>query len=102
MKSHGSGLWITGPRLAFNAWWTHDHGALWPLRGSEGHRDSSEIEIEREREEVVGVLTNGASWRRSYGDGHTMTLNRGRRWCSDGEMVLGARRRDWNWGGCNR
>jgi hypothetical protein len=50
MKSHGSGLWITGPRLAFNAWWTHDHGALWPLRGSEGHRDSSEIEIERERE----------------------------------------------------
>jgi hypothetical protein len=47
MKSHGSGLWITGPRLAFGAWWTHDHGAMWPLRGSEGHRDRSEIERER-------------------------------------------------------
>jgi hypothetical protein len=59
MKSHGSGLWITGPRLAFGAWWTHDHGAMWPLRGSEGHRDRSEIE--RERGGVVRVLTNGAT-----------------------------------------
>jgi hypothetical protein len=26
-----------------------------------------------------------------------MTLNRGGQWCSDGEMVPDARRRDWSW-----
>jgi hypothetical protein len=57
-------------------------------------------EREREREEVVRVLTNDATWRGSYGDGHTKALNRGNRWCSDGEMVPGARRRDWSRGGC--
>jgi hypothetical protein len=46
-KSHGSGLWITGPRLALGPWWTCDHGAARPLRGSGGHRDSSERERER-------------------------------------------------------
>jgi hypothetical protein len=54
---------------------------------------------QRERE-VVGVLTNGATWGRSCVDGHTIALKRGGRWCSDGEMVLGARRRDWSRGGC--
>jgi hypothetical protein len=53
-----------------------------------------EREREREREEIIGVLTNDATWRRSYRDGHTMTLNRGGRWCSDGEMVLDMKRKD--------
>jgi hypothetical protein len=35
---------------------------------------------EREREEVMWVLTNGATWRWSYADGHTMALNRDGRW----------------------
>jgi hypothetical protein len=78
--------------LALGSWWTHDHGATWPLRGLGGHRDSSE----REREEVIRVLTNGAAWSRSYRDGHTTTLNRDDRWCFDGEMVSGVRRRDWS------
>jgi hypothetical protein len=51
---------------------------------------------EREREEVIRVLTNGAAWSRSYRDGHTTTLNRDDRWCFDGEMVSGVRRRDWS------
>jgi hypothetical protein len=28
-----------------------------------------------------------------------IALDRGGRWCFDGEMVSGARRRDWSWGG---
>jgi hypothetical protein len=52
-----------------------------------------------QREEVVRVLTNGATWRHNCRDDHTMVLNRGNRWCSDWEMVLGMRRRDWSWGG---
>jgi hypothetical protein len=59
-KSYGSGLWITGPRLALGPWWTRDHGVAQPLQGSGGHRDSSE----REREDVVEVLTNGTTCRR--------------------------------------
>jgi hypothetical protein len=55
----------------------------------------------RDREEVVGFLINGATCRWSCGDGHTMVLNRGDRWCSDGEMVLGASRKDWSRGGCD-
>jgi hypothetical protein len=46
-KSHESGLWITGPRLALGPWWTRDHGAAWLLQGSRGRRDSSERERER-------------------------------------------------------
>jgi hypothetical protein len=53
----------------------------------------------REREEVVGVLTNGATLRWSYGDGHTIVLNKVSRWCSDDEMVPDTRRRGWSWGG---
>jgi hypothetical protein len=56
---------------------------------------------DREKEEVVGVLTNGGIWSQSCGDGHTMMLNRSSRWCSDREMLLGVRRRDWNQGGCS-
>jgi hypothetical protein len=48
--SHGSGLWITGQRLALNPWWTCDHGAARPLWGLGGRRDSSKRERERERE----------------------------------------------------
>jgi hypothetical protein len=66
-KSYESGLWITRPRLILG-----------------------------EREEVIGVLTNGTIWWWSYGDGHTMALNRGGQWCSNREMILGARRRDWS------
>jgi hypothetical protein len=50
----------------------------------------------RERERVIGVLTNGATWRQSCGDDHSMMLNRGSRWCFDGEMVPGVRCRDWS------
>jgi hypothetical protein len=67
IKSYGSGLWITGPWL-----------------------------ILREREEVIGVFTTGATWWRSCRDGQTMTLNRGGQWCSDREMVPGTMRRDWS------
>jgi hypothetical protein len=56
-KSHGSSLWNIGPRLALSTWWTRDHGAARPLRGSGGRHDSSE----REREEAIGVLTNGTT-----------------------------------------
>jgi hypothetical protein len=82
-KSHGSSLLITRPQLALDPWWTHDNGVARPLQGSGGCRDSSE----REREEVVGVLTNGATWRQRFRDGHTMVLNKGGWWCSDGDMV---------------
>jgi hypothetical protein len=34
---------------ALGPWWTHDHGATQPLRGSRGCCDSSERERERER-----------------------------------------------------
>jgi hypothetical protein len=30
-KNYGSGLWITGPWLALDPWWTNDHGAVQPL-----------------------------------------------------------------------
>jgi hypothetical protein len=46
-KSHGSGVWIAGPQLALSPWWTHDHGAARPLRGSGGHRDRLERKRER-------------------------------------------------------
>jgi hypothetical protein len=63
------------PHIALGSLLTRDHGAARPLRGSGGHCDGSGTE----REEVVSVLTNDATWRRSYGDGHTMMLNRGDR-----------------------
>jgi hypothetical protein len=80
-KSQGLGLWITRPRLSLSPWWTHDTGAAWPLRGSGGCRDS--LEREREGYEVVGVFTNGATWRWSYGDDHMTVLHRCGWWCSD-------------------
>jgi hypothetical protein len=86
---------ITGPQLTLSPWWTSSHGAARPLQGLEGHRDSSE----REREEIIGVLINDVTWRRSWRDGHTTTLNRGDWWCSDEKIVLGTRMRDWSWGG---
>jgi hypothetical protein len=33
--------------------------------------------LEREREEVIKILTNGVSWKQSCGDDHTLMLNRG-------------------------
>jgi hypothetical protein len=33
-----------GTRLALGPWWTHDHGAARPHRGSGSHCDSSERE----------------------------------------------------------
>jgi hypothetical protein len=93
-KSHGSGLWIMGPRLALGPWWTRDHG-------QRGRSKAWEVIVIawREGEEVL-VLTNGATWRRSCGDGHMTVLNRGGWWCSNGELVLGERRIDWSWGWC--
>jgi hypothetical protein len=93
MKSHEVGLWIMGPRLALGAWKTRDHGAVWPLRGSGGHRDSSKRERRLSGFSPMAPLGGG--------DGRTTTLNRGDRWCSDGDMVLDVRRRDWSWGECN-
>jgi hypothetical protein len=52
--------------------------------------------VQIEREEVIGVLTNDSTWRRSCGDDHMTALNRGGKWCSDGEMVSGVRRRNWS------
>jgi hypothetical protein len=69
-------------------------------RGRSGAREVIMIaQREREREEVIRVLTNGTTWRWSCGDDHTTALNRGGRWCFDGDMVSGARRRDWSQGG---
>jgi hypothetical protein len=43
--------------------------------GQRGHFRAREVVViaqrEREREEVVGVLTNGATWRQSCGNDHT-------------------------------
>jgi hypothetical protein len=77
--------------------WLSVHGGLMTM----GRRDSSRAQevvviAQREREEVVGVLTNDITWRWSCGDGYTMTLNKGGRWCFDGDMVSGARR-NWRW-----
>jgi hypothetical protein len=77
-KSHGSGLWITKSWLALSPWWTCDHGVARLLRGSGGHRDSSErergghrgshqwrhLEAELQRKEIrawVGVMNNGGA-----------------------------------------
>jgi hypothetical protein len=70
-KSHGSDLRITRPRLPLDPWWAR-----------------------REREEVVRFppmtpLRGGV-------DGHMTELNKGDWLCSDGEMVLGVRRKDWS------
>jgi hypothetical protein len=88
--------------------WDHDwisvHGGLVTM-GWHSRSEAREVIViarrKREREEVIGVLTNGTTWRQSYGDGHTTTLNRAGRWCSNGEMVPGLRRRDWSRGGCS-
>jgi hypothetical protein len=60
-----------GSRLALSLWWACT-----------------------EREEVVGVSTNDATWRRSCVDDHMTMLNTGGWWWSNGEMVLDVRRRD--------
>jgi hypothetical protein len=39
------------------------------------------------------VLTHSVTWRQSCPDGHTTALNRGGRWCSDGEMVPSPRKK---------
>jgi hypothetical protein len=86
-----------------------DHGRLsvhggFTTMGRRGRSRAQEVIViarrEREREDVVGVLTNVASWRLSCGDGHTTVLNRGGRWFSDWEMVPGVRRY-WSRGGCS-
>jgi hypothetical protein len=83
--------------------WLSVHGGLMAM-GQHDRFKAREVVVialrEREREEVIGVLINDATWRRSCGDGHMTALNRGDQWCSDGEMVLDARRRDWSWSGC--
>jgi hypothetical protein len=87
-KSHGSGLWITGPQMTLGSLLTHDHGAERLLRGSGVRRDSSE----REGERRSSRFSNGATCRRSCGDDHTTVFNRGDRWCSDGEVISSAMR----------
>jgi hypothetical protein len=84
--------------------WLSIHGGLATM-GQRGRSGAWEVVViaqrERERGEVVRVVTNDATWRRSYGDVHTTALNRGDRWFSDGKMVPDARRRDWSQGGCS-
>jgi hypothetical protein len=72
--------------------WLLIHGGLATMR-RHGHSVAWEVVViaQRERGEVVGVLTIGASWSQSYSDSHTTTLNRVVRWCFDREMVLGVR-----------
>jgi hypothetical protein len=93
MKSHGSSLWITGPRLALAPWWTRDHEAAWPLRSSGGHHDSSERERERGRRSCHQWCHLEAELQRWPLDcaqqRRPMVLQ------FDGEMVLSVRRGDW-------
>jgi hypothetical protein len=83
--------------------WLSVHGGL-PTMGWCGHSIAREVVVivwkEIEGEEVVRVLTIGITWRRSYEDNHMTVLNRGGQWCSNGEIVPGASRRDWSRGGC--
>jgi hypothetical protein len=66
-----------GPRLALGPLWTHDHVAawihqslgVWPLRGSEGHHDSSKRERRSSGFSPMASLSSGAAemvrWRRT-------------------------------------
>jgi hypothetical protein len=82
--------------------WLSVHGGLTIMKRCGRSRAQEVIVIaRREREKVIGVFTNDATWRRSCGDGHTTALNIGGRWCSDREIILGAGRRDWSRGECN-
>jgi hypothetical protein len=60
--------------------WLSIHGGLTTM-GRCSHFEAREVIViarrEREREEVIRVLTNVATWRRSYEDDLTTTLNRG-------------------------
>jgi hypothetical protein len=55
------------------------HGGLTTM-GQHGHSGVREVIViaqrGREREEVIRVLTNSTTWRRSCENGHTTTLNR--------------------------
>jgi hypothetical protein len=85
-----------GPWLALGSWWTRDHGAAQSLQGTEGHHDSSEIEM--------GCRRGSHQWHHLEAElrrwPHYDAQQR-RRWYSDGEMFLGTMRRDWSWGGCS-
>jgi hypothetical protein len=69
------------------------HGGLMTI-GQRGRSGGWEVVMiaRREREEVVGVVTNSATWRWSCGDDHTMMLKRGDQWFFDGKMVPA-----WGW-----
>jgi hypothetical protein len=82
-KSHGSGLWITGPQLALSPWWTHDHRAARPLRGSRGRRGSSEREREERLSRFPPMTPLGAK-----------ATEMATQWCST-EAVGGAPMRRW-------
>jgi hypothetical protein len=64
--------------------WLSVHGGLTTM-GQRSRSGAREVIVvaQRKREEVIGVL------------------NRGSRWCSDREMVLGVRMRDCSRGGCS-
>jgi hypothetical protein len=50
-----------------------------PRVGPSGPARNYRTSSKREREEVIGVITNDATYRRSCGDGYTTVLNRGGR-----------------------
>jgi hypothetical protein len=79
--------WVYGSR---NHDWLFVHGGLATM-GRRGRSGSQEFVVIawKERERRLFRLSPMAP----LGDDHTTTLNRGGRWCSDGEMVLGAWRR---------
>jgi hypothetical protein len=85
-----------------NNGWLLVHGGLTTMEWR-GCSEAREVVViaQREREEVIEVLSNEATWMQSCGDGHMTMLKRGDRWCFDGEMVLSTRRRYWSGGGCN-
>jgi hypothetical protein len=63
-----------------------DHGTTVGSRSMVDSRPWGSTAPWREREEVIGVLSNDATWRR--------------RWPHDGQVASGATMRDWSWGGC--
>jgi hypothetical protein len=69
---------------------SQDHNWL-SVHGRCNHSRVREVVMiaRREKERGGQVLTNYATWRRSFGDGHMMVLNRGGQWCSNANMVPG-------------
>jgi hypothetical protein len=73
------------------------HGRL-AIMEWRGRSKAGEVIViaQRERERERERRSTGLSPMAPLGDGHTTTLNTDDWWCSDGEIVLGTRMRDWS------